>query len=131
MQFSLLVLKDLKVSVVTTCLQILHLVPSHDLQQLFFFSRGATLALRRMSLKLLALLNPIIGTFSKTIPSSLSGVNSKCISDSKVFKFWKHWMVCDTKSKPNFISNMLLFIWKFRTTKLSCLKDLSIANLSL
>ena len=82
MQYSLWVLKDLNVSVVTTCLHISHLVPPHDLQQPFFFSRGAIFALRRMAFKLLALLNPIIGIFSKVFPSSLTGINNMCISDS-------------------------------------------------
>ena len=82
MQYSLLVLKDLNVSVVTTCFHISYLVPPHDLQQPFFFSRGATFALTRMSFKLVALLNPIIGIFSKTLPCFLSGVSSKCILDS-------------------------------------------------
>ena len=86
--FSLIVMKffipgfDLNVSVVTTCLDILHLVPPHHLQETFSFSRGATFALTRISFKLLALLNPTIGIISKTFPSSLSDVNSKCISDS-------------------------------------------------
>ena len=52
MQYSLWVVKDLNVLVVTTCLHISHLVPPHDLQQPFFFSRGATFALTRMSFKL-------------------------------------------------------------------------------
>ena len=59
-----------------------HLVPPRDQQQPFFFSRGVTFALTRMSFKPLAPLNPIIGTFSETFPCSLSIVNSKCISDS-------------------------------------------------
>ena len=52
MQYSLWVVKDLNVLVVTTCLHISHLVPPHDLQQPFFFSRGATFGLKRMSFKL-------------------------------------------------------------------------------
>ena len=40
-------------------MHISHLVPPHDLQQPLFFSRVATLALTKMSFKLLALLNPI------------------------------------------------------------------------
>ena len=59
----------------------------HDLQQPFFFSRGATFTLTRISFKLFALLNPIIGTFSKTFPCSLSGVNNKCISESTFLDF--------------------------------------------
>ena len=86
MQYSLWLLKDLNVSVVTTCLHISHLAPPHDLLQPFFFSRGATFTLTRMSFKLLALLNPIVETFSKTFPCSLSGVNSNCISGSTFLK---------------------------------------------
>ena len=55
----------------------------------FFFSIGATFALTRISFKLLALLNPTIGTFSKTFTCSMSGVNSKCISD-KIFLSFEH-----------------------------------------
>ena len=65
MQYSLWVL-NLNVSVFITCLHISHLVPSHDLQQPSFFSRGATLALTRKSLKFLAFLNQITVTFWKT-----------------------------------------------------------------
>ena len=82
MQYSLWVLKGVNVSVVTTCLHISHLVHPHDLQEPFFFSRDATLTLTRILFKLLAILNPTIGILSKTFPCSLSGVNSKCISDS-------------------------------------------------
>ena len=67
-QYSLWVLKDLNVSVVTTCLHISHLVPPHDLQEPFFFSRGATFALTRISFKHLALLNWTTGILSKTLP---------------------------------------------------------------
>ena len=48
MQYCLWVLKDLNVSVVTECLHILHLISSHNLQQPFFFSRGATFTLKRL-----------------------------------------------------------------------------------
>ena len=71
MQYFLWVLKDLIVSLLTTCLHISHLVPPPDLQEPFFFSRGATFALTRISFKLLALLNPTIGILSKTFPCSL------------------------------------------------------------
>ena len=74
-QYYFWVLKDPNVSITTTCLHISHLVPSRDMQQPFF-SRGA---ITRMPLKLLALLNLIIGTFSKTRQCSLSGVNTNCI----------------------------------------------------
>ena len=57
MQYSLLVMKDLNVSAFTTRLHISHLVLPHDLQQPFFFSKGATFAVIGMSFKLLALLN--------------------------------------------------------------------------
>ena len=86
MQYSLWVLRDHNVSVVT-CLHILQLVPPHDLQKPFFSSRGAIFAITRISFKLLALLNPIIGTLSKTFPCSLSGVNSKCTSESTFLSF--------------------------------------------
>ena len=36
---------------------------------------------------ILPVLNPIIGIFSKTFPCFLSGVNSKCISDSMFLNF--------------------------------------------
>ena len=84
MQYSLWKLKYLNILLVTTRWHIFHLVPPHDLQKPFFFSRGATLALARMSLKILALINPIIVTFSKTFSCSLSDASSKCISDSTV-----------------------------------------------
>ena len=98
MQCSLWVLKDLNLSVAATYLHISHLKPLHDLQQPLFFLRGVNLVLRRMLFKLLAHLNPIIGTFSKTFPCSLSSVNTKCISDSmilsfKVFKFLLSFLV--------------------------------------
>ena len=47
----------------------------------FLFFKRCTFALTRMSLKLLTHLKRIIGTFFKTFPCYLSGVNSKCISD--------------------------------------------------
>ena len=50
-QYSLCVLKDLNVSVVTTCLHITHVVPPHDLQHLFFFTTGTTFALTRISFR--------------------------------------------------------------------------------
>ena len=87
MWYSLWVLKDLNVSVLTTCLHISHLVPPHDLQEPFFFSSGAAFALTRISFKLLALLNPTIAILSKTFPCSLSGVNNKCISGSTFLSF--------------------------------------------
>ena len=87
MQYSLWVLKDLNVSVETTCLHISLLVPPHDLQEPFFFSRGAAFAFTRISLKLLAFLNPTIGFLSKTFPCSMSGVKSKCISDSTILSY--------------------------------------------
>ena len=79
MQYSLWVLKVLNFSVVTKVLHILHLVPlpPYDLQEPFFFSRGANFALIGISFKLLALLNPTIGILSKTFPCFLSGVNSQ------------------------------------------------------
>ena len=46
--YSLWVLKDLNVSVVTEFLHILHLISPHNLQQPFFFSRGATFTLERL-----------------------------------------------------------------------------------
>ena len=55
----------------------------------FLLFKRCYLAITRTSFKLLALLNPIIGTFSKTFPCSLSGVNSKCISDSTFLSFRK------------------------------------------
>ena len=109
-QYSRCVLKDLNASVVITCLYISHLVPPHGLQQPFFFSRGATFALTRISFKLFALLNPIIGTFSKTFPCSLSGVNNKCISESTFLSFRKHWMISNIKNNSTFISHSLLFV---------------------
>ena len=87
MQYYLWALKDQNVSVVTTCFHILQPVPPHDLQQPFFCSRGATFALAKISLKRLAFLIPIIGTFSKIFPCSLSGANSECISDSIFLSF--------------------------------------------
>ena len=68
-------------------LHILHLAHSHGLQQPLFFSRDAILGLPRASIKTLALLHPIIGTFSKVYPYSWSSVNSKCISDIIVLRF--------------------------------------------
>ena len=44
-------------------------------------------SLTRISFKLSALLNPTIGILSKTFPYSLSGVNTKCISDSIFLSF--------------------------------------------
>ena len=87
MQYFLLAVKDLNVSVVTACLHISHLVPPSDLQQPFFFLRGPSFALTRMSFKVLAFLNPIIVTFSKSLPCSVSGVSGKCISDSIFLSF--------------------------------------------
>ena len=61
--------------------------PPRDLQQPLFFLRGATFGLTRMSFKLLALPNPIIGIFSKVFPCSLPGINNKCVSDSTCLSF--------------------------------------------
>ena len=109
MQYSLWVLRDLNISVVSTCLYILHLVPPHDLQQPFLFSRGATFCLTRLSFKFLALLRPITRIFSKTFPRYLPGANSKCILDSTLFKFRKYWITSNIKNKPNFTFISLLF----------------------
>ena len=93
MQYSLWVLKDLRstkiyyVSLVTTCVHILHRRPPHDLMEPFLFSRGATFALTRLSFKRLAFRDPTIGILSKTFQCSVSGVNSKCISDSTFLSF--------------------------------------------
>ena len=87
MQFCFSVLKYLNVLVVRTCLHMLHLVPSGDLQQLFFFLREATLAVTSMSFMLLAHPNLIIGTFPKTFPGYIPGVNSNSISDGAVLSF--------------------------------------------
>ena len=105
-------MKDLNVSVVTICLHVPRLQASHDLQQPFFFSNGATLALTRISFKLLALLNLITGTLSRTSPCSLPHVNSKCILDSIVlnsFKISEHWMIAMLNKKHAFISYTLFF----------------------
>ena len=88
MQYSPWVLKDLIVSVVITLLYILYLALPHNLQQPFFFSRVATFALTRNTSKLLALLNPVIETFLKNFPCSLSGVNNKYISNSLENTWW-------------------------------------------
>ena len=109
MQYSLQVLRDLNISVVSTCLYILHLVLPHDRQQPFLFSRGATFCLTRLPFKFLALLRPITLIFSKTFPCYLPGANSKCILDSTFFKFRKHWIISNIKNKPTFISISLLF----------------------
>ena len=116
-QYSLWVLKDLNVSVVTTCFHFSHLVLPHDLHEPFFLSRGATFALTRLSFKLLALLNLTIGILSKTFPCSRSGVNSKCISDSTLLSFestgW--WVTLKT--------NLLLFPTLFHLFKTSDLEN--------
>ena len=83
----LLVLKDLNVLAVVKWLHISHLVPPHDLQQRFFFSRGATFTFTRVYFKHLALLEPIMRIFSKTLPCSLSSVSSKYIWDSIFLSF--------------------------------------------
>ena len=87
LQYSLWVLKDPNVSVVTSYFHILHLVHPHDLQEPFFFSRGAIFALTRIYFKLLAFLNPTIGILSKTFPCSMSGVKSNCTSDSTILSY--------------------------------------------
>ena len=87
MQYSLWVLKDLNVSLVTTCVHISHRIPPRDLMEPFLFSRGATFALTRLSFKRLAFRDPTIGILSKTFQCSVSGVNSKCISDSTFLSF--------------------------------------------
>ena len=88
-----------------------------DLMHPFFFSRGATFALTRIPFKRLALLNPTIGILSKTFPCSLSGVNSKCISDSISLSFkssgWYHILK----------RNLLLFPTLFRLFKTSDIKN--------
>ena len=56
MQYYPWVLKDVNVLLVTTCLHISHLLAPHDLREPFFFSRRATMALTRISFKLLGLL---------------------------------------------------------------------------
>ena len=99
MQFYLWILKDLNVSVITTCLHIFQQVPSHDLQEAFFFSRG-TFALTRISFKFLALLNTPVG-ISKTFPRFLSGANSKFILDSTFFESTGLYVILKT--------NLLLF----------------------
>ena len=47
----------------------------------------ATFALKRISFKRLALLKPTTRILSETFPCSLSGVNSKCISESTFLRF--------------------------------------------
>ena len=59
--------------VLVICLQISHLGLFQGPQKPFSVLSGGTLALTRMSFKLLPLLKPIIGTFSKTFLCSLSG----------------------------------------------------------
>ena len=71
--------------IIKIIVHISHLVHPYDLQEPFFFSRSATFALTRISFK--ALLSPTIGILSKTFPSSLSSVNSKCILDSTFLSF--------------------------------------------
>ena len=56
MQYFLWELKDLNVSVATSCLHISYVIPPNDLQQPFLFSRGATFDLSRTSFKRLAFL---------------------------------------------------------------------------
>ena len=107
MQYSLWVLIDLNGSVASTYLHISHLVPQHNLQGPLFFSRGATFSLTRISFKRLALLKPTIGILSKTFPCSLSGVNSKRISESTLLSF--DWMISNIKNEPTVISHSLSF----------------------
>ena len=87
--FSLIVMKffipgfDLNVSVVTTCLHILHLAPpTSSARDFLIFKRCYLRSHKNIVQAFLALLNPTIGILAKTFPSSLSGGNSKCISDS-------------------------------------------------
>ena len=87
MKYSLWVLKDLNVSLVTTWVHISHRIPPHDLMEPFLFSRGATFALTRLPFKRLPFRDPTIAILSKTFQCSLSGVNSKCISDSTFLSF--------------------------------------------
>ena len=108
MQYSLWVLIDLNGLVASTYL---HLVPQHNLQEPLFFSRGATFSLTRISFKRLALLKPTIGILSKTFPCSLSGVNSKRISESTLLSF--DWMISNIKSEPTVISYSLSFAYFF------------------
>ena len=128
MQYSLWVLIDLNGSVASTYLHLvpqhnlqeplffsrgavastyLHLVPQHNLQEPLFFSRGATFSLTRISFKRLALLKPTIGILSKTFPCSLSGVNSKRISESTLLSF--DWMISNSKNEPTVVSYSLSF----------------------
>ena len=95
-----------------------HLIPPHDLMEPFFLSRGAIFTLTRIPFKHLALLNPTIGILSKTFPCSLSGLNSKCISDSTFLSF---------KSSGWYIilkTNLLLFPTLFRLFKTSDIENL-------
>ena len=124
-QYSLWVLKDLDVSVVTTCLHISHLVPPHHLPELFSFSRGSTFALTRISFKLLALLNPARGILSKTFQCSLLGVNSKCISESRFLSFERTGWEVILKT------NLLLFPTLFRLLDTSDLTPTCHCNLFL
>ena len=113
MQFYLWIVKDLNVSVITTCLHISHQVPSHDLQEAFFFS-GGTFALTRISFKFLALLNTPVG-ISKTFPCFLSGANSKFILDSTFFESTGLYVILKT--------NLFLFPTLFCFFKTSDLEN--------
>ena len=88
MQYSLWVL-NLNVSVFITCLHISHLVPSHDLQQPSFFSRGATLALARKSLKFLAF-KPNYSNLLKNFSCSLLNWAGKW-QIHYIIQKWKSW----------------------------------------
>ena len=53
----------------------------------FLLFKGCYLRSHKNIFQIFALLNPIIGTFSKTFPCSLTGVNNKCISESIFLSF--------------------------------------------
>ena len=72
------VVDDVKFLVGTICLQISHLGPLQGPHQPLFLIWGI-FALTRISFKLLALRNPIIGTSLNTLLCSLSGVKRRCI----------------------------------------------------
>ena len=90
-QYSLGVLKDLNVSVVTTRLHISHVEPPHDLKHPFFFTRVATFALTRISFRHICSSKPNYRNMKDSIIGTIEGFFEVGI---------ENWPVWDLNQQP-------------------------------
>ena len=108
------VVDDVKLLVRTICLQILHLGRLQGPQQPLLLIWGV-FAFTRISFKLLALRNPIIGTSLNNLLCSLSGVKRSCILVIMIFNWAREgWYVILRTS----LSSFSFFLWLLSSSAL-------------